>query len=80
MQADKTLRIIGYRQVIRALRAGTLVCARIAADADGQLKEELLSALNGAQIPYQFVPSKKELGKQCGINVGAAVAGTVKNK
>lgn len=73
------MRIIGYRQVIRALQAGTLICAQIAMDTDGHIKEELLSALNSAQVPYRFVPSRKELGKQCGINVGAAVAGTVKN-
>ncbi len=79
MQEDKTMRIIGYRQVIRALEAGTLVCAQIAMDADGHLKEKLLSAFDSAQVPYRFVPTRKELGKQCGINVGAAVVGTVEN-
>jgi len=78
MQIEKTMRITGYRQVIRALDAGTLLSAQIAQDADGPIKEKLLTVLNNAHVPYQFVSSKIELGKLCGISVGAAVAGTIK--
>ncbi len=78
MQTDNTMCITGYRQVLRALDSGTLLSAQIAVDADPQIKEKLLSALQEAQIPYQFVDSKLELGKLCGINVGAAVAGVKK--
>ena len=78
MQTDNTMRITGYRQVLRALDSGTLLCAQIAEDADPPIKEKLLSALQQAHVPYQFVDSKIELGKLCGINVGAAVAGVKK--
>lgn len=79
MQIEKTMRVTGYRQVIRALDEGTLLDAQIAMDADAPIKEKLLSALQGAHVPYQFVSSKIELGKLCGISVGAAVAGTIKH-
>ncbi len=78
MQTEKTVRITGVRQVLRALDTGTLLNAQIALDADDPIKEKLLSALEEAQIPFQFVDSKVELGKLCGINVGAAVAGVKK--
>jgi large subunit ribosomal protein L7A len=78
MQIGKTMSITGYRQVIRALDAGTLVSAQIAVDADAHMKETLLTALQSAKVPYEFVNSKEALGKLCGINVGAACAGIVK--
>lgn len=78
METDKTMRITGFRQVIRALDAGTLIDAQIAVDADVPIKEKLLTALQDANVPYQFISTREELGKLCGISVGAAVAGTIK--
>jgi large subunit ribosomal protein L7A len=78
MQTEKTVRITGYRQVLRALDSGTLLSAEIAKDTDPSIREKLLAALKEANVPYKFVDSKVELGKLCGINVGAAVAGVKK--
>jgi large subunit ribosomal protein L7A len=78
MESDKTMRVTGFRQVIRALDSGTLISAQLAQDCDASMMEKLLAAFEGAGVPYQLIPTRDELGKLCGINVGAAVAGIVK--
>ena len=62
--------VIGTRQVMRALEQRTL--------ADKALQDKLTAALEQAGVPFEWTASMKELGKQCGINVGAAVVGILK--
>ena len=66
--------VIGTRQVMRALEQRTLARAMLAQDADSALKNKLTAALDRAGVPFEWVSS----GKQCGINVGAAVVGILK--
>ena len=68
--------VIGTRQVMRALEQRTLARAMLAQDADSALKNKLTAALD--RVPFEWVSSMKHLGKQCGINVGAAVVGILK--
>ena len=70
--------VIGTRQVMRALEQRTLARAMLAQDADKALQDKLTAALEQAGVPYEWTVSMKELGKQCGINVGAAVVGILK--
>ncbi|MFR4008505.1 MAG: ribosomal L7Ae/L30e/S12e/Gadd45 family protein [Christensenellales bacterium] len=70
--------VIGTRQVMRALEQRTLARAMLAQDADSALKNKLTAALDRAGVPFEWVSSMKHLGKQCGINVGAAVVGILK--
>lgn len=79
METDQVKRVTGLRQVTRAMEQGALLSAVIAEDADALLKEELIHKLQQAHIPYEFVASMKELGQQCGINVGAAVMGHIQS-
>lgn len=70
--------VIGTRQVMRALEQRTLARAMLAQDADKALQDKLTAALEQAGVPFEWTDSMKELGKQCGINVGAAVVGILK--
>jgi putative ribosomal protein L7Ae-like len=70
--------VIGTRQVMRALEQRTLARAMLAQDADEALKNKLATALEQAGVPYEWADSMKELGRRCGINVGAAVVGLLK--
>lgn len=70
--------VIGTRQVMRALEQRTLARAMLAQDADQALQDKLAAALEQAGVPYEWTDSMKELGRRCGINVGAAVVGILK--
>ena len=70
--------VIGTRQVMRALEQRTLARAMLAQDADKALQDKLTAALEQAGVPCEWTASMKELGTQCGINVGAAVVGILK--
>ncbi len=69
--------IVGTREVLRAVEARSIRRAVLARDAEPALQQTILAALKTADIPYEFVPTMKELGAMCGIAVGAAVAGLV---
>ena len=79
METGQVKRVTGLRQVTRAMEQGVLLSAVIAEDADAPIKEALIAKLQEANIPSEFVPSMKELGQLCGINVGAAVMGRVQS-
>ena len=59
-------KLIGTKQVLKALKAGRVAAVYVADDADPMLREPLVEV-----IP---VATMKELGKLCQIHVGAACA------
>ncbi len=70
-------KVVGVKQVRRALgggRAKTLYAAR---DADPALTEPLAALAREKDIPVRWVDSMRALGRACGIAVGAAVAATL---
>ena len=66
--------IVGTKQLRKALLAGTVQTVYLAQNADPAITEplEALCLQNGIQPAW--VPSMKELGKVCGIQVGASAA------
>ena len=71
-------RVVGAKQVKRAIDSASAVRVFLAADADPKVTEpvELLCQEKG--IPVETGATMKELGAACGISVGAAVAALVK--
>ncbi len=67
-------KVVGAKQVKRALRDGQAARLYIAMDADPRLLQPLVQEAVNRQVPVSQVPSRKELGTSCGISVGAAVA------
>ena len=77
----KRIRVVGTKQVLRALEAGTLGVVYVAADAERSIREriEAACALHGGKAMLNSVNGKAEsmraVGAACGLVVGAACAG-----
>ncbi len=70
-QASKT--IIGTKQAIKAIRAGQVKELVVALDAEARVTDPVIILAKEVGVPVNLVESKKELGKACGIHVGAAI-------
>ena len=71
-------KVVGTKQVLRALKVGTLLRAYVANDADTYLFQRITTAAEAARVPVVRVESMKELGVLCGLEVGAAAAGILR--
>ena len=75
----KTCRkIVGTKQLRKALSRGEIRLVFLAEDADPALTDPLALLAGELSVQTVFVPSMKELGRACGIAVGAAAAGLQK--
>ncbi len=71
--------VVGAKQLKKALRSGRILSAFLAADADPAVTEPIEALCNTSGIPLTWVKTMAELGRTCGIDVGAAAAATVKS-
>ena len=67
-------KVIGTKQLRKAPKAGRVRTAYVAADADPILREPLIEQCRSADVELVEVATMKELGRLCGIHVGAACA------
>lgn len=70
-------KVVGAKQVKRALESGRAVTVFLASDADPRITEPVAALCAEMGKEAVAVPSMKELGKACGIAVGSAVAAVV---
>lgn len=68
-------RIVGKKQVSRALEAGELRRVFVAQDADETIKADIIRLARAVNTQYVVIPTKRELGRLSGIHVDAACAG-----
>ena len=73
-----TNKVVGAKQVKRALKDGRAARLYMALDADPRLLQPLVQEAVNRQVPVSQAPTMKELGASCGIAVGAAVAALLK--
>jgi len=71
--------VVGAKQLKKALRDSRILTAFLAADADPGVTEPIEALCKAQHIPVTWVKNMAELGKACGIDVGAAAAATVKS-
>ena len=71
-------KVVGIKQVKKALREGRALEVILADDADPALTEPLEEACRAVGVPTRHTASMKELGKACSISVGAACAAYVR--
>lgn len=69
--------VVGAKQLKKALRAGRVRSAYFAADADPAVTEPLADLCKDHGISFTWIRTMAELGRACGIDVGAAAAATV---
>ena len=70
-------KVVGAKQTKRALTGGKAVAVYLAEDADPRVTDAIRELSEQCSVPVHDVPSMKELGRACGIAVGAAVAAEI---
>ena len=80
MEALRTAanKVVGTKQVTRALKAGKAARAYVANDADTFIFQQVIRAAEEARVPCVRVNSMKELGMVCGVEVPAAAAAVLR--
>ncbi len=69
--------IVGAKQLRKALQNGRAQQVFLAENADPAITEPLAHMCEERSIPYTWVATMADLGRACGIEVGAAAAATV---
>lgn len=72
LQGRKT--VVGARQLKKALSSGLANRVFLAENADPALTEPIEALCLQNHIQFDWVPSMTDLGRACGIDVGAAAA------
>ena len=67
-------KVVGIKQLRKALTAGGVKTVYLAEDADPALTDPIAQQCRREQIPVVFVPTMKQLGAACDISVDAAAA------
>ena len=71
--------IVGTKQLKKALRAGTAQQVFLAENADPAVTEPLEAMCGELHIQITWVRTMAELGRECGIEVGAAAAAVLRS-
>lgn len=71
-------KIVGIKQLRKALSEGRAKKVFVAGDADPKLTGPILDQCRRDGVEVERVPTMAQLGKACGIEVGAAVAALLK--
>ena len=73
-------KLVGCRQVLRGLSEDTVRCVIVAEDADGKIKSHLVKTASERNVKVLHAPTMEWLGRNAGIDVGAATVGFLKSK
>ena len=68
----------GLRTTLRAIESGKAAKVFIAQDADVFVRRRAQEAPNSQSVPYEYVPTMKELGDCCGLAIQTACAALLK--
>lgn len=71
-------KVVGVKQVKRAINLSEVNAVFIAQDADKKITEDVLKLCRDKHIQIIHVDNMNELGKACGIDINAAVAALLK--
>ena len=69
--------VVGIKQLRKALMSGTAQWVCLAENADPALTEPIAAMCQQKNVEYAWVSSMSDLGRACGIEVGAAAAAVV---
>ena len=74
----RSMRVVGARQVTRALRQGAVEQVFVALDVSPRLRAEVEAAAKAAQVPLTTVATMEELSRLCRVDVPSAAAGILR--
>ena len=78
LKAAGSRKVVGTKQVLRAIKAGTVSRVYVCTDADTFIYQQVVRAAEEARVPCVRAASMKELGMICGVNVPTAAAGLLR--
>lgn len=70
--------VVGAKQLKKALLSGQAWAVYLAQNADPAITEPIAMLCEQMHIPYYQTATMAEIGRACGIDVGAAAAAAVK--
>lgn len=73
-------KLIGIKQSIKGLKTGEGQALYVASDAQSELVKPVVDLATSLNVSVNYVETMKDLGKLCGIDVGAAVTLILKDK
>lgn len=76
---DPKKRVVGKKQVLRALAKGEASEVVLARDGDTSITRQVREAAAAAGVPVREAESMSQLGRACGIEVQASVAAILRN-
>ena len=76
----RSMRVVGVRQVLRALKANEVDTVFLALDAAPYLRQQIDQAAREAGVRVQTVSTMEELAQLCRIDVPSAAAGVRKTE
>ena len=71
-------KVVGAKQAAKAIEGGRASLVFLASDADSRVIGPLKEACSRAGVAVEMAPSMADLGKACGIEVGAAAVAVLK--
>ena len=74
-QLNTQRKVVGIKQLRKGLKDGLVSKVFAAENADPSLTEPLMEECERCGVELIWVPTMAELGKACGISVGASAAG-----
>lgn len=74
----KEKKVVGIKQATKAIKSGIGNILYVAKDADHKLITSLIKVAEENRVEVKYIETMKELGKLCGIDVGAAATVTIK--
>lgn len=69
---------IGTKQTMKAVENGVAAEVYVAEDCERRLFDKIVSLCQQHGVDITYVPTMKQLGEACGIEVGSAMAAVVK--
>lgn len=72
-------KVIGIKQSTKSLESGEGKTLYVAKDAQVELVKHVLEVATSVKVETVYVDTMRDLGKLCGIDVGAAVALVLKS-
>lgn len=73
-ETEKAKLQTGFKQAVRALNEDNAAKIFVAEDCDDKMKSEITNLASDKGTPLTYVPTMKELGSICEIEVGASCA------
>lgn len=72
---DKNNLVVGYKQVLKAIKSGTCTKIYLAEDCSSNISDNLRTLLGAIEVIT--VPTMRELGNMCEIDVPASCAAVI---